>query len=42
MYDPNWKLKPIEGFRFPRKRRLFLDHHMKHGGADGLLGRIDI
>jgi hypothetical protein len=21
-----WKLKPIQGSRFPRKKRLFLDH----------------
>ena len=32
-----WKLKAIQAFRFPRKRRVFLDHHMKHGGAVYLL-----
>jgi hypothetical protein len=31
--DKTWKLKPIEGSRFPRKRRLFLDHLMKLGGG---------
>jgi hypothetical protein len=31
--NKDWKFKPIEGFRFPRKKRLFLDHLMKHGGG---------
>jgi hypothetical protein len=30
---PVWKLKPIEGFRFPRKGDPFSTSPLKHGGG---------